>query len=792
MLSRFPLVAGALLGLANAAPAQAPAPLRQSTLTRETAGGPVPFSLEDVAHDDRWIGTEARDARWAVDGSGVYFRWNRSPAPGQDPEQDPWFFAARDGRTVREAGRDEPIPARRPSASADGRVVAWTGGGSLYLYRAGQPSPGPLRVLSLGRTLGPATVSADGSLVQFQVGEDLFGYDVGAGAIRQLTRKQATTAVPGEAARWLEQQQRELFSRVRDAESKAKSAATRARLAASAPQTIPVPPGVVLEQLALSPDGKYVTFVARTPAVPASTTTYADYVTASGHTEAKLSRGKVGEPQDRLRLGVVRVDPAAAPDSGLVKWIDLPDAKGGEVFPWGPTWSLDGNRAVVQFASAEWKDLWIAEVDLATGRTRVLAHEHDDAWLGGPPPLSQRGSPAFLEWLPRGRIVFASERTGWSHLYVIEPDGAIRPLTSGTWEVRDVDLSRDRSTLLIGASRDSPHDDQLYLLPSAGGDLVRLTETPGRHVGALSPDGGGVAEIAGDATSLPDLFLRDAKPGAAATRITASGTDAFFRRRFVAPRIFSVTHPDGRPVWASVYLPKTPNAEHAAVVHVHGGGYRQFTHNGWSVYGYGLHVGLIQYLVQQGYTVMDFDYRGGAGYGRDYRTDIYRSMGQKDIDGVIPAIDHLVRTYGVDRKRVGVYGVSYGGFFTLMALFRHPGLFAAGIANAAVTDWAHYSHDWTSPILGVPAKDPEAYRISSPIYYTKGLADPLLITHGLVDDNVEFQDAARLVQKLIEEGKRFEVMYYPTEPHTIQTEASRLDYVRRATEFFDRHLRRKR
>jgi dipeptidyl aminopeptidase/acylaminoacyl peptidase len=199
-------------------------------------------------------------------------------------------------------------------------------------------------------------------------------------------------------------------------------------------------------------------------------------------------------------------------------------------------------------------------------------------------------------------------------------------------------------------------------------------------------------------------------------------------------------------------------------------------------------VGLLHYLLERGYTVLDFDYRGGAGYGRDYRTDIYRSMGQKDVDGALPAIDYLVREHGIDRKRIGVYGVSYGGFFTLMALFRHPGLFSAGIANAAVTDWAHYQHPWTSRILGVPAGDSASYQISSPINHSAALADPLLITHGLVDDNVQFQDAARLMQKLIEQGKHFEVMVYPTEPHTIQTEASRRDYVRRAVDFFDRNL----
>jgi dipeptidyl aminopeptidase/acylaminoacyl peptidase len=225
------------------------------------------------------------------------------------------------------------------------------------------------------------------------------------------------------------------------------------------------------------------------------------------------------------------------------------------------------------------------------------------------------------------------------------------------------------------------------------------------------------------------------------------------------------------------------------VIHVHGGGYRQFAHRGWSVYGYALHLGLIHYLVQEGYTVLDFDYRGSAGFGRDYRTDIAGSMGLEDADGAVAAARFLVDERDVDPERIGLYGVSYGGFLTLMSLFRYPGVFAAGIARASVSDWAHYSDLWTSRILGVPHADPEAYRRSSPIYHAEGLEDRLLITHGLVDDNVHFQDTARLIQRLIELEKDFEVMVYPVEPHTIQTEASRYDYVRRATEFFDRWLR---
>ena len=211
------------------------------------------------------------------------------------------------------------------------------------------------------------------------------------------------------------------------------------------------------------------------------------------------------------------------------------------------------------------------------------------------------------------------------------------------------------------------------------------------------------------------------------------------------------------------------------MLHIHGGGYRQFAHRGWSVYGYASHVGFINYLVQQGYTVLDFDYRGSAGFGRDYRTDIHRSMGMKDVDGGVAAVEYLVREHGIDRTRVGLYGGSYGGFFTLMSLFRYPGVYAAGVSSVGVTDWAHYSDGWTSPILNLPAEDPEAFRVSSPIYYAEGLQDALLISHGLLDSNVHFQDAARLVHRLIELEKDFEVMYYPLEGHGFRTASSRYD-----------------
>jgi len=770
---------------------RAETPVRQSELTFETAGPPRPLTLRDASRDDRWLGVEVRDVRWAPDGSRVYFRWHPRPEPGQDPDADPWFAVDREGRTVEQVATDDRglIPDDDPEWSRDGRYAVWVRDGALTLYDAETEPERRIRSIYRGAD-SPDDPRFRGPGVDFTLGEDLYRSELATGAIRRLTRRHPIEVEPREIAAWLEDEQLRLFERLRDDRERETAGDARERAEPGTPQAIPVREADRIENARLSPDGRWLAFRVRTPAGAAERTEYMDYVTRSGYAEGLGARSKVGEPQDRTRLGILPWDPAADPDSLEVTRVTIEEA-GDRPLVWhGPEWSLEGDRAVVVAVSEDHKDRWIAELDPETGATTVLAHDRDDAWLGGPPIQPNYTGSGLVEWLPGGRIAFASERTGWSHLYLIEPDGEIRPLTSGEWEVRGASLTSDRETWLLQASREHPSEDHLYLMPAGGGELVRLTRSPGRHEGTWSADGERLAVVSSDNTHLPDLWLTDPGPDADGVRVTVSGTDEFYRHALVEPEIVSFPHPDGEPVWAALYRPQTPNAERAAVLHIHGGGYRQFAHRGWSVYGWDLHLGFLHHLLEQGYTVLDFDYRGSAGFGRAYRTDIYRSMGISDVDGAAAAVDYLAREHGVDPDRVGIYGVSYGGFMTLMSLFRYPGTFAAGIARAAVSDWSDYSHAWTSRILNLPYEDPEAYRTSSPVYYAGGLEDALLITHGLVDDNVHFQDAAQIIQRLIELEKDFEVMVYPKEPHTIESETSRFDYVKRAAAFFERHLLR--
>jgi dipeptidyl aminopeptidase/acylaminoacyl peptidase len=195
-------------------------------------------------------------------------------------------------------------------------------------------------------------------------------------------------------------------------------------------------------------------------------------------------------------------------------------------------------------------------------------------------------------------------------------------------------------------------------------------------------------------------------------------------------------------------------------------------------------------LMERGFVVIDVDYRGSAGYGRDWRTAVYEHMGGKDLDDIVDAAKYVVSEYGADPKKIGLYGGSYGGFLTLMGMFTQPDVFAAGAALRPVSDWAYYNQGYTSEILNLPQSDSEAYRKSSPIYFAQGLKGALLICHGMVDTNVEFQDTVRLTQKLIELHKEnWQVAMYPVENHAFVEPSSWADEYKRILKLFEENLK---
>jgi dipeptidyl aminopeptidase/acylaminoacyl peptidase len=335
-----------------------------------------------------------------------------------------------------------------------------------------------------------------------------------------------------------------------------------------------------------------------------------------------------------------------------------------------------------------------------------------------------------------------------------------------------------------------PGEKHFYRLPVTGGKAEKLTTLTGSNTAALSPDEKNIAVVYSYSNKPAELFWQENKAGAKMIAVTDKAQTAAFKSyAWRDPEIIIIKARDGADIYARLYKPAHADPLKPAVIFVHGAGYLQNAHKWWSSYfrEYMFH----NLLADEGYTVLDIDYRGSAGYGRDWRTGIYRFMGGKDLTDHIDAAEWLVKNQGIAKERIGIYGGSYGGFITLMAMFTTPGSFAAGAALRPVTDWAQYNHGYTSNILNEPASDSIAYRRSSPLYFAEGLKGNLLICHGMVDVNVHYQDAVKLSQRLIELGKdNWELASYPMEDHGFVEPSSWTDEYKRIFKLFETVLKK--
>lgn len=428
-------------------------------------------------------------------------------------------------------------------------------------------------------------------------------------------------------------------------------------------------------------------------------------------------------------------------------------------------------------------------IDTATGRLKLLDRQRDEAWVGGP------GTGGFgnnTGWINDNTFWYRSEKSGYSHLYSVQVDnGEKKALTSGNYEVQQAQLSLDKKYFYISTNEVHPGEQQFYRLTIADGKKERLTNMTGANQVSLSPDEKWLGILYSYSNKPWELYLQENKQHAKPVQITFKAQSPEFRSyAWRDPELIRFAARDGAMVYARLYKPANPHPNKPAVLFVHGAGYLQNAHKWWSSY-------FREYmfnnlLAENGYYVMDIDYRGSAGYGRDWRTGIYRHMGGKDLSDQVDAVNYLVKNFGVNPAHVGLYGGSYGGFITLMGLFTEPGVFAAGAALRPVTDWANYNHSYTSNILNEPFTDSLAYRNSSPFYFAEGLKGHLLICHGMIDVNVHYQDAVKLTQRLIELGKdNWELASYPMEDHGFVEPSSWTDEYKRIFKLFERVLKGK-
>jgi len=460
----------------------------------------------------------------------------------------------------------------------------------------------------------------------------------------------------------------------------------------------------------------------------------------------------------------------------------------GLLFDWYATempirWHDDGVHLALMLEAWDNKDRWIVTMDVTKDTSFTTQHRmHDDAWVNY--RFNQFG------WLEDSlSLYFLSEESGYSQLYLKPIDGQMKQITSGTFIVDNVYISKDDAHAFYKANKKHPGIYEIYRTDLSSGETVALTKLNGMTDFVMSPTEERLLLTHSKLTMPPELYTLDLNADTGAQRLTNTVSDAFLSIPWQAPSIVAVPSSNTeQAIYSRVYVPMQSAAQkNRAVVFNHGAGYLQNAHMGWS--GYFREFMFHNFLVEQGYVVLDMDFRASAGYGRDWRTAIYRQMGTPEVQDLKDGVDWLVDNANVDRARIGTYGGSYGGFLTFMALFNEPELFQAGAALRPVSDWAHYNTPYTANILNTPDVDPIAYERSSPIYFAEGLNKPLLMNAPMVDDNVFFVDVVRLVQRLIElEKEDFETAIYPVEPHGFVQPSSWLDEYRRIYKLFETNL----
>jgi len=747
-----------------------------------TPAGKFALTIDNIMRGPGLFGWEPEQVRWSGDGERLYFRWKQADDPLiKDPDT---YVVGRDGSGPRKLSDSEAktAPPASGNTTRDKDRTVYTRDGDIFLYDA---TTGQTKQLT--KTSDPEThphFTHDGQRVAFTRGNNLYVMSLDSGAMEEMTDIRAAGGAPAPGAdekkgtasqEYLKKEEKELLEVVRERAAKRdEEEAKRKRENPRKPFELPA--GQTIEWLQLTPDEKYVVAGVKQTGADAKKTVVPNFVTESGYTEDISSREKVGDNQSPVRLAILSVE------TGEMKWVDA-GQKDRDVELAEPVWSDDGTKAVLLARAADNKDHWILALDETTGKTRVLSQDHDDAWIDGP-------GVSTLGWMKNDReVYFQSERSGYSHLYTVSFEGGQpKALTSGKWEVQSAELSKDKSRFFLVTNEGDSGEQQVYEMSAEGGPRVRLTTLAGGHSFVPSPDDRWFADVYSYTNKPPELYVQEARASAAAKKLTSSPAPDFWEYPWLDTPIVTFPARDGAVVRARLYEPSNFQRGGPGIVFVHGAGYLQNVHRWWSYYAreYMFH----QLLMERGYVVMDVDYRGSAGYGRDWRTAIYRHMGGKDLDDNVDAARWLVSHEGVDPKRIGIYGGSYGGFITLMAMFTQPDVFAAGAALRPVTDWAHYNHEYTSNILNVPQKDAEAYRNSSPIYFAQGLKGALLICHGMADTNVHFQDTVRLTERLIELRKEnWELAVYPAENHSFVEPASWADEYKRILNLFEKNLK---
>jgi dipeptidyl aminopeptidase/acylaminoacyl peptidase len=751
-----------------------------------------PFDIDNIMRDPRWIGHSPSEAWWNPTDGNLYFLWN----DGTSKTDTPFYWNATTDKVEKANLNTQYFYALKYGQFAENNTILFSIN-NAWLLKSAQESQ---VVLESGLNASSVHYDANGVFVDYMSDKVVYRKRLPSMRIEPLLflkKQEEEKPNPNAQEQWLIAQQKTLFPKTFD-----KPISTRWSFDTTV-YTAKLPlKDYTIEGVKVSPNKAWA-WVGLQSAEQGKVADVPNYLTESGFSEMIPTRVKVGNRLAEFKYYVVNLkekktiefDLSQIPGiydlphfakgyPNMAKYWDEKAKKPRSVYIHGPFWNASGSNAAIVVRTLDNKDRWILSLD-ANGKTSVLHREHNDAWVGGPGIEAYWELSGNIGWVSDERLWFQSEQTGYSHIYIYNTqEQKLIQLTSGNYEVQEAILSKDKSAFYVVCNRTHPGAGTIQKLNITTSQSNDLSSAIGLYELVYSPYTDKLAYRFSTISKPWSLLVADEK-GINTQELVKVTSEAYDNLPLKEPRVIRFKAKDQTDVFARLHTPEKSN--HKAVIFVHGAGYLQNAHYGWSHY---FRENLFhQLLREKGYTVLDIDYRGSSGYGRDFRTGIYRFMGDKDLSDQVDGVQYLLDSMNINPKKVGIYGGSYGGFITLFALFKHPSVFKSGAALRSVTDWAHYNHGYTANILNTPLEDSVAYVQSSPIYYAEGLKGNLLICHGMLDLNVHFQDVVRLNQRLIELKKdNWEMAVYPVEDHGFKKPESWMDEYKRILKLFETTL----
>jgi len=717
------------------------------------------LTIERIYGDPDLNGPSPRSLKIAPDGSRVTF------LRGRDDDQnqlDLWTYEVASGQTRRlvdaaalgEAKELSDIEkARRERArisqlkgivayrwAPDSRTLLFGIGERLWLYDFDAKPGTELRALTpAGLEVNDAKVSPRGRYVSFVSRQNLYTIDLASGKNYQLTRDGKGPVHNGEA------------------EFVAQEEMDRSTGYWWAPDDS----AIAFERY----DESAVDEVKRTEVYAERSETISQRYPAAGR------------PNAAVRLGLVK------PHGGPARWIGL--GADEDIYLTRVDWLPDAKRLAFQRESRDQRRLDLVAVDVATLHQHSLLAETSDTWVNLNDDLR------FLK--NEEAFVWASERDGHKHFYVIGLDGQTRRrLTQGAWDVDKLLALDEKSGLVYFSSGlDDPLQQQVYVARLDGQGAAspkRISEADGWHDAVFGDGGNTYIDTWSDPVTPPQVSLRKADGSRIAwieqNELKAGHPYWPYRDSLIAPTFGTVKADDGQDLHYRVYKPLGFDAKKRYPVFMtyYGGPGRQYVNRAWGAH-------FEQYMAQHGYVVFALDNRGTPRRGRAFSDAIFRQLGKAEVADQLAGVAWLKSQPWVDAQHIGVFGWSYGGYMTLMLLAKASDQIAAGVAVAPVTDWTLYDTHYTERYLDTPQHNAQGYEQSGVLHWLGGITSPLLLVHGMADDNVLFANSTKLMSALQQHGTQFRLMTYPGGKHGLTGSATRKHVYTLIADYFDENLK---